>query len=72
MMNIDVTICLALVVPDIARVNMASQTKLVPPMKSVSFSNEAKGEGEPNELIGDGDQNGDSEVVVIQDMDGFL
>ena len=39
MRKIDVTICLACVVPDMARVMIASHTKLVPPMKSVNLSN---------------------------------
>lgn len=39
MIIIDVMICLALVEPPIARVMMANQTKLEPPMKSVILSN---------------------------------
>lgn len=39
MINMDVTICLGWVEPPMARVMMASQTKLEPPMKSVILSN---------------------------------
>ncbi len=38
-MKMDVTIWRASVVPDKARVRIASHTKFVPPMKSVSLSN---------------------------------